>query len=138
MIAWTGHISDVWGRKWLIVWGMWIQGAGICIIAVGEIFLTFAAGNLLLGVGTAMVYPTLLATIADVAHPTWRASSVGIYRLWRDLGYAAGALIAGIAADALGIRPAIGIVAAMTVASGLIVAIRQRETARQIVSRGLN
>ena len=75
-----------------------------------------------------MVYPTLLAAIGDVAHPAWRASSVGVYRLWRDLGYAIGALIAGVAADAIGIAGAMWIVAAMTFASGLIVVVRMNET----------
>lgn len=125
---WTGHLSDVWGRKWLIVWGMWIQAVGIAFIAVGESFRMFAIGSLLLGIGTAMVYPTLLATIGDVARPGWRASAVGVYRLWRDLGYAFGALIAGATADLLGIHSAIWVVAAITMFSGLIVAIRQRET----------
>jgi MFS family permease len=76
-----------------------------------------------------MVYPTLLAAIGDVAHPNWRASAVGVYRLWRDLGYAVGALIAGVAADALGLRAAIGLVASITFLSGLVVAVRMRETA---------
>jgi MFS family permease len=82
----------------------------------------------LLGLGTAMVYPTLLAAVGDVAHPSWRASAVGVYRLWRDLGYAAGALIAGLLADRFGMQEAIGAVAALTFASGLVVALRMRET----------
>jgi MFS family permease len=90
----------------------------------------FAAGAVLLGVGTAMVYPTLLAAIGDVAHPSWRASAVGVYRLWRDLGYAVGALLAGVTADALGLPVAMWIVAAVTVASGLVVAARMDETLR--------
>jgi len=85
-------------------------------------------------VGTAMVYPTLLAAIGDVAHPSWRASSVGVYRLWRDLGYAIGALLAGLAADALGLPAAMWIVAALTFASGVVVATRMRET---LASRAL-
>lgn len=125
---WTGYISDMWGRKWLTASGMWVQAIGIGIIAVSSQFMGFASGSLLLGVGTAMVYPTLLATIGDVAHPTWRASSVGVYRLWRDLGYAAGALVAGMTADAFGLQTAIWLVAALTLLSGLVVAIRQRET----------
>src|SRR5262249_38982153 len=88
----------------------------------------FALGAVLLGIGTAMVYPTLLAAIGDVAHPSWRASSVGVYRLWRDAGYAVGALLAGIAADALGLSAAIWVVAALTFASGLVIAARMRET----------
>jgi MFS family permease len=88
-------------------------------------------GGVLLGVGTAMVYPTLLAAIGDVAHPSWRASSVGVYRLWRDLGYAVGALLAGVTADALGVPAAIWLVAGVTFASGLLVAVRMRETRRR-------
>lgn len=124
----TGHMSDIYGRKWLIVWGMWIQALGIALTALSSDFLGFALGGLLLGVGTAMVYPTLLATIGDVAHPNWRASSVGIYRLWRDSGYAIGAILAGLVADYFGLHAAIWLIALMTFISGLIVVIRQSET----------
>jgi MFS family permease len=124
----AGALSDRVGRKWLIVGGMWVQAAGIALVVIGDGLAGFAAGAALLGAGTAMVYPTLLAAIGDVAHPSWRASSVGVYRLWRDLGYAVGALVAGATADALGIRAAIGLVAALTFASGLVVALRMRET----------
>ena len=86
---------------------------------------------MLLGLGTAMVYPTLLAAIGDVAHPSWRASSVGVYRLWRDLGYAIGALLAGVTADALGLPAAMWLVAALTFASGVVVAVRMGETHRR-------
>jgi MFS family permease len=127
----TGALSDRIGRKWLIAGGMWVQAAGIgCVILAGS-FAGFAAGGALLGVGTAMVYPTLLAAIGDVAHPSWRASSIGVYRLWRDLGYAVGALIAGVTADALGLARAVWLVAAMTFGSGLIVALRMKETLRR-------
>jgi MFS family permease len=85
-------------------------------------------GAILLGIGTAMVYPTLLAAIGDVAAPSWRASSIGVYRLWRDLGYAIGALLAGISADLLSLAGAIWIVAAVTFASGCVVAVRMSET----------
>ena len=88
----------------------------------------FAAGGVLLGVGTAMVYPTLLAAIGDVAHPRWRASAVGVYRLWRDLGYAIGALLAGVTADWFGIEAAVWLVAGLTFVSGAIAALRMRET----------
>lgn len=128
MQLFTGHLSDIYGRKWFIVWGMWIQAIGIVITALSGHFIGFALGGLLLGIGTAMVYPTLLATIGDVAHPQWRASAVGIYRLWRDSGYAIGAIIAGIVADAFGIHAAIWLVAAVTFVSGVIVVIRQNET----------
>jgi MFS family permease len=107
---------------------MWVQAIGIAVVIVSQAFAGFAFGQVLLGVGTAMVYPTLLAAIGDVAHPSWRASSVGVYRLWRDLGYAVGAVIAGIIADALGISAAMGIVAALTFGSGMVVALRMRET----------
>jgi len=124
----TGALSDRIGRKWLIVGGMWIQAGGIAITATSRSFAGFAIGGVLLGAGTAMVYPTLLATIGDVAHPSWRASSVGVYRLWRDLGYAVGALLAGAVADLFGTGAAIWLVAAVTFASGLLAAFRMTET----------
>ena len=124
----TGACSDRVGRKWLIVGGMWLQAVGIGVVATSSRFGGFAIGAGVLGIGTAMVYPTLLAAIGDVAHPSWRASSVGVYRLWRDLGYAFGALFAGAVADALGLSAAMGIVAALTFASGFVVAVRMRET----------
>ena len=124
----TGSLSDSLGRKWLIVSGMWIQAVGIGAVTVSSSFAGFAAGAALLGLGTAMVYPTLLAAIGDVAHPSWRASSVGVYRFWRDLGYALGALLAGLAADALGLSGAMWLVAALTFASGLVAALRMSET----------
>ncbi len=127
----TGAWSDRVGRKWLIACGMWVQAVGIGVVALASGFAGFAVGAVLLGVGTAMVYPTLLAAIGDVAHPAWRASSVGVYRLWRDLGYAVGALLAGLTADALGLSAAMWIVAALTLASGAVVAVRMRETLRQ-------
>jgi MFS family permease len=124
----TGAWSDRIGRKQLIVWGMWIQAGGIAVTAAIQSFAGFAAGGVLLGIGTAMVYPTLLATIGDVAHPSWRASAVGVYRLWRDLGYAVGALLAGITADLFGLATALWLVAALTALSGLLAAGRMRET----------
>jgi MFS family permease len=124
----TGALSDRIGRKWLIAAGMWTQAAGIGLTAVSHTFIWFALGAVLLGVGTAMVYPTLLAGIGDVAAPVWRASAIGVYRFWRDLGYAIGAVITGIAADLLGLSGALWIVAALTFISGLIVASRMQET----------
>ena len=124
----TGALSDRVGRKWLIVGGMWIQAASISLIVISGGMPGFVAGSVLLGVGTAMVYPTLLATIGDVAHPTWRASAVGVYRLWRDLGYAVGALLAGLVADAFGLKAAIWLVALLTFGSGVVAALRMRET----------
>jgi len=126
----TGAISDRIGRKGLIVSGMWIQAIGIAIIAVTTIFSWFAAGAILLGAGTAMVYPTLLAAIGDVVQPAWRASAVGVYRLWRDMGYAIGALLAGLVADLFGIASAMWLVAGLTFLSGVIAALRMRETHR--------
>jgi MFS family permease len=124
----TGGLSDRIGRKWLIAGGMWVQAVAIAWIAATHGFTAWALGALLLGAGTAMVYPTLLAVIGDVAHPTWRASSVGIYRLWRDGGFAVGALLAGIIADWLGMAAAIWAVAALTAISGVVVAVRMYET----------
>ena len=124
----TGALSDRTGRKPLIVGGMWIQAIGIAVVALGHTFAVFVAGSVLLGIGTAMVYPTLLAAIGDVAHPSWRASAVGVYRLWRDLGYAVGALLAGLTADAFGIQAAMWLIAALTMASGVVSAVRMTET----------
>ena len=105
-----------------------MQAAGIALITISEGFQGFAGGAVLLGAGTAMVYPTLLAAIGDVTHPAWRASSVGVYRLWRDLGYAVGAVLAGVVADLLGIKAAMWSIAALTFASGLLVLLRMKET----------
>lgn len=124
----TGALSDRWGRKWMIASGMWIQAVALGLMALGDTFAVWAVAALLLGAGTALVYPTLLASIGDVAHPAWRARSVGIYRLWRDGGFAVGALLAGIVADALGVRAAVWTVAALTAVSGLVVAVRMYET----------
>jgi len=124
----TGALSDRVGRKWLIAAGMLVQAAALAIVAVGTSLAVWAAAAVLLGAGTAMVYPTLLAAIGDVAHPAWRARSVGVYRLWRDGGFAVGAILAGVTADAFGIVAAIWLVAALTAASGLVVAVRMYET----------
>jgi MFS family permease len=124
----TGAWSDRVGRKWLIVSGMWLQALAIVVIALSATFRGFALGAGALGLGTALVYPTLLASIGDVAHPSWRASAVGVYRLWRDLGYAVGALLAGLIADQLGLLSATLSVAGLTFCSGLLVALRMRET----------
>jgi MFS family permease len=124
----TGALSDRWGRKWLIVVGMWLQAVALALIALADAFAGWAVAAALLGAGTAMVYPTLLASIGDVAHPAWRARSVGIYRLWRDGGFAAGALLAGVVADLVGVRAAVWVVSVLTAASGLVVAVRMYET----------
>jgi MFS family permease len=128
----TGALSDRIGRKWLIASGMWVQGAGISVVISSQTFAGFASGGALLGLGTAMVYPTLLAAIGDVALPAWRASAIGVYRLWRDLGYAIGAVLAGIAADRLGLASAMWLIAAITAASGVVVAVRMRETFHRV------
>jgi MFS family permease len=124
----TGALSDRIGRKWLIASGMWTQAVAIGIVAAARGFAPWAVGAALLGAGTAMVYPTLIAAVGDVAHPIWRASAVGIYRLWRDAGFAIGALVAGVVADLLGLEAAIWFVAAITAASGVVVALRMYET----------
>jgi MFS family permease len=124
----TGALSDRVGRKPLIVGGMLTQAAAIAWIAATGNFAAWAVGAMVLGAGTAMVYPTLLAAIGDVAHPAWRARSVGIYRLWRDGGFAIGALLAGILADLISIPAAIYTVAALTALSGMVVAVRMYET----------
>jgi len=124
----AGALSDSIGRKPLIVFGMWVQAIGIGIVVIAARFREFAAGLCLLGVGTAMVYPTLLSAVGDVAPPSWRASSVGVYRLWRDLGYAAGALVGGVIADAFGLAAAMSAVAVATFISGVMAALRMTET----------
>lgn len=124
----TGALSDRVGRKWLISAGLLVQAAALGLLALSTSFGAWAAEAALLGVGTAMVYPTLLAAIGDVAHPTWRAAAVGVYRFWRDLGFAVGALLAGIVADLLNLQAAIWVVAAITAVSGLVVAVRMYET----------
>ena len=123
-----GPASDRYGRKPFIVAGMLAQAAALAGFAVATSFAVWAAAAVLLGLGTAAVYPTLLATIGDVAHPTWRARAVGVYRLWRDGGFAIGALLAGIIADLAGLRAAVWTVAALTAASGLLAWARMYET----------
>jgi MFS family permease len=134
----TGALSDLCGRKSMIVIGMWVQAAGILLVAAtptlasaraGSFFL-WIIGSVLLGVGTALVYPTLLAAIGDMVHPAWRASAVGVYRLWRDLGYAVGALLSGAVADLFGLTWAIVVVAILTFVSGVTAALRMTETKR--------
>ncbi|HEX9549386.1 MAG TPA: MFS transporter [Acidimicrobiales bacterium] len=126
----TGALSDRWGRKWLIAAGMWTQAGAIALFVAVRGFGPWAGAALLLGGGTAMVYPTLLAAVGDVAHARWRASAVGTYRLWRDAGFAVGALVAGAIADAVSLDAAIWAVAGLTAASGLVVAVRMYETHR--------
>ncbi|HYO85358.1 MAG TPA: MFS transporter [Dermatophilaceae bacterium] len=127
----TGALSDRWGRKWLIAAGMLVQAVGLALVAAAASFAWWAVAAVLLGLGTAMVYPTLLAAIGDVAHPSWRARAVGTYRLWRDGGFAVGALLAGVLADLYGIRTAILVVAVLTAMSGIVVITRMYETHRR-------
>ena len=124
----TGGLSDRTGRKPLIVGGMLVQATALAGIATTRNFTAWAVGAMVLGAGTAMVYPTLLAAVGDVAHPAWRARSVGVYRLWRDGGFAVGAVLAGVLADLISIPAAIYAVAALTAASGLLAARRMYET----------
>jgi MFS family permease len=124
----TGALSDRLGRKRLIVAGMLLQAASIALIATTVGLAPWFVAAAGLGLGTAMVYPTLLAVVADVAAPAWRASAIGVYRLWRDLGFAAGAIVAGVLADAAGMPTAILAVAGLTGVSGLVVLVRMRET----------
>lgn len=128
--VWTGALSDRWGRKWLIVGGMLLQGAALLAMPLVQGLLPWVGTAVLLGLGTAMVYPTLLAAVGDVAHPSWRATAVGVYRFWRDLGYAVGALLAGALADAFGMPAAIAAIGALTAGSGLLIAVRMPETLR--------
>jgi len=124
----TGGLSDRWGRKHLITAGMLVQACALALIAMGGSFTFWLLSASVLGAGTAMVYPTLLAAVGDVAHPLWRARAVGVYRFWRDSGYAFGAVVGGVAADTWGLRAAIWTATAITVLSGLIVAARMYET----------
>ncbi len=123
-----GPLSDRLGRKWLIAGGLIVQAIGIWQTVLVPTYTSWLLAAILQGLGTAMVYPTLLAASSDVAHPEWRATSMGVYRLWRDSGYAIGALVSGIVADLLGMGAAIHVVAALTLGSGLVVAAMMRET----------
>jgi MFS family permease len=128
----TGALSDRWGRKHLITVGMGTQAGALALVAVADTFAGWAVAAMLLGAGTAMVYPTLLAAIGDVAHPAWRGRAVGIYRVWRDLGYAVGALMGGVVADLWGLRAAVWAAAAISVVSAVLVAVRMYETHRRV------
>lgn len=126
----TGSLSDRWGRKGLIVAGMWVQAAGLFLTAATHRFEWWIVGSLLLGLGTAMVYPSLIAAVSDASHPTWRARSLSVYRFWRDLGYAIGALSAGVIADSFGLSWAIASIAALTFLSGVVVAVVMSDVSR--------
>lgn len=124
----TGALSDRIGRKRLIVAGMLAQAVAIASIAAWTGFIPWLASAILLGLGTAMVYPTLIAVVADVAEPSRRGAITGIYRFWRDLGFAVGAILVGLLADRFDARAAILVVAVLTAGSGVVVALRMRET----------
>lgn len=124
----TGALSDKLGRKWLIVSGMWLQALSLWMILLVDQYSFWLIAAILLGLGTAMVYPTLQASISDVAKPKWRASSMGVYRFWRDSGYAFGAIFAGLLMDILNVDWAMGLVALLPLIAGLIAAIRLEET----------
>jgi MFS family permease len=127
---WTGAVSDRWGRRPLIAGGMLLQGAALAAVALLRGFWPWLGATALLGLGTAMVYPTLLAAVGDVAPPSSRGSAVGAYRFWRDAGYAVGALLAGALADRFGMAWSIAGVALLTCGSGLLVLVRMPETLR--------
>jgi MFS family permease len=126
----TGLLADRVGRKPLIVWGMIVQAAGHVVVGLGLAapFLTGLVGSVLIGAGTAMVYPALLAAVGDVAHQAWRATSVGVYRFWRDLGYAVGALMAGVVAAMFGLVWSVHVAGLLTFLSGLVAWAGMRET----------
>jgi len=123
----TGPLSDRWGRKGLVVLGMWVQAAALLLTAATQSFSWWFLASVLLGVGTAMVYPTLIAAVSDASHPSWRARSLSVYRFWRDMGYAIGALAAGIITDLFGAAWAIAAIGVLTFLSGSIVAFVMRE-----------
>jgi len=123
----TGPLSDRWGRKGLIVAGMWLQAAALLLTALTRDFGWWLAASVLLGIGTAMVYPSLIAAVSDASHPSWRARSLSVYRFWRDLGYAIGALSVGVIADVFGLSSAIATIAALTFLSGVVAALFMRE-----------
>jgi MFS family permease len=124
----TGALSDRWGRKWLIGWGMWVQSIAIALFVLFQGFWPWVGSSILLGLGTALVYPTLLAAVSDLSGPAWRGSAVGVYRLWRDSGYAVGGLAGGLVADAFGLNFAMVAVASLTFLSGVLVAGLMTET----------
>ncbi len=126
----TGPLSDRWGRKGLIVAGMWVQAGGLFLVAGTEHFGWWFVPSVLLGIGTAMVYPALIAAVSDASHPSWRARSMSVYRFWRDMGYAIGALCAGIMTDLFGAARAIAVVGVLTFTSGAVVAVAMNERRR--------
>jgi MFS family permease len=122
----TGKMSDFFCKKSMLFWGMFIQGIALLLMVLAETFANFISLSIILGWGTAMVYPTFLATIAENTHPQDRAKSLGIFRLWRDLGYAIGAVVTGVLADAFGLNTSVIVIGALTLASALLVEYRMR------------
>jgi len=128
----SGALSDRLGRKWMIVLGMWMQATAIIALPILSSWASMIGAMFLLGIGTAMVYPTLLAAVSDATQPSWRASAVGVYRLWRDLGYAIGAILSGLIADSFGIPSAVVAVGGLTFFSGILVALKMKEKMRKL------
>jgi MFS family permease len=128
----TGQLADRWGRKPMIVAGMLVQAVGfvLALVLLAHPLLAGIAASVALGVGTAMVYPALIAAASDHAHPSWRPNALGTYRFWRDVGYAAGALVAGVVADLAGLNAAVIAAAVLTAASGALAARWITETPR--------
>ncbi|MCO6480668.1 MAG: MFS transporter, partial [Phaeodactylibacter sp.] len=120
----AGKLADHLDKKKMLFWGMLLQAGALFLMIPAITFVQFAALSVLLGIGTAVVYPTFLAAIADYSPPQQRAESIGVFRLWRDMGYAVGALLSGIVADAMGIEWAIGVIGGVTLASALIIRVR--------------
>jgi MFS family permease len=123
MQLFTGGLSDRYGRKWMITSGMWVQGFAILLFGIFSSNAIWITALVFLGVGTAQVYPTLLAAVSDRSHPSWRAASVGVYRFWRDFGYALGAFISGVVADSFGLNISILLIGGITLFSGFLTAL---------------
>lgn len=132
----AGPLSDRGGRKWLMAGGMGLQAAALLAVWAGHGFGTWMSAMALLGLGTGLVYPTFLAAVSDHSHPTWRASAIGVYRWWRDLGYVAGAWVAGAVADAFGIPTSIALVGVLTFISAVVVWSTYAERSAGVVTGG--
>ncbi len=124
----TGKLADLFQKKLLLFWGMFLQAFALLVMLKATSFSHFVLLSVVLGLGTALVYPTFLAAVADYTHPTQRAKSIGVFRLWRDLGYAFGAVITGIIADTLGLLTSVGTIASLTLISALIILIRMNKS----------
>ena len=122
----TGKLADIWVKKSMLFWGMLMQGIAIIAMIFANSFIQFTLLSILLGIGTAVVYPTFLATIADYTHPEQRANSIGVFRLWRDSGYAIGAILTGITADFLGVMSAVLLIGLLTLISSFIIQLRMK------------